>query len=209
MSWWGRQETKTRILLPGLCGVVPVLIAGIVVACVVSGCAQQQVTSSESSAPTTVSTAASSAAPTTVTTAGTAPTTVVSSSTTAQTPTTSVTLSSDSIAYAESLGGTSHEGETLYFVIGANVASEPEAQATLNDASPLFGDMQSYFIVQISDNFEGLEPGWWVVLEAYRSEPSQENLDFDRRGFPDAYVASATVRTADPIPVYEDVVSGD
>ena len=40
--------------------------------------------------------------------------------------------------------------------------------------------------------------------EAYRSEPSQENLDFDRRGFPDAYVASATVRTADPIPVYED-----
>jgi len=63
-------------------------------------------------------------------------------------------------------------------------------------------------LVQISDNFEGLEPGWWVVLEAYRSEPSPENLDFDRRGFPDAHVERATVRTSDPIPVYEDVVGG-
>ena len=119
-----------------------------------------------------------------------------------------MTVSSDSIAYAKSLGGTSHEGETLYFVIGASVESEPEAQAMLEDAIPLFGDMQSYFIVQRSDNFQGMEPGWWVIIEAYRSEPSPENLDFDRRGFPDAYVESATVRTSDPIPVYErNVVS--
>ena len=138
-----------------------------------------------------------------------ATTTTVESTTAAlPTTTTTVTVSSDSLAYAKSLGGTSHEGETLYFVIGASVESEREAQATLEDAIPLFGDMQSYFIVQRSDNFQGMEPGWWVILEAFRSEPSPENLAFDRRGFPDAYVKSATVRTSDPIPVYEDLVGG-
>jgi hypothetical protein len=78
----------------------------------------------------------------------------------------------------------------------------------LEKATPLFGDMQSYFVVQLSDNFEGLKPGWWVVIEVYRGEPSPDNLAFDRRGFPDAYVKQATVRTSDPIPVYEDMVGG-
>jgi hypothetical protein len=66
--------------------------------------------------------------------------------------------------------------------------------------------MQSYFIVQRSDNFDGMDPGWFVVAEAYRGEPSQENLQFGRRGFPDVYVKQATVKTEDPIPVYEDMV---
>lgn len=203
MGWWGRQETNTRVLLVGLCAVVLVLVAGIIVVAVVSGGGQQQVTSSTSSASTT-----SSPATTTVTTAGSVPTVGVTSSTTAATTTTTVAVSSDAIAYAKSLGGTSQEGETLYFVIGASVESEQTAQAMLDDATPRFGDMQSYFIVQISDNFEGMEPGWWVIIEAYRSEPSPENLDFGRRGFPDAYVKQATVRTVDPIPVYEDMVGG-
>jgi hypothetical protein len=115
-----------------------------------------------------------------------------------------VAVSPASIAYAEELGGTSQLGKTLYFVIGASVESEEEAQTLLDEATPYFGDMQSYFIVQRSDNFEGMEPGWWVVFEAYRDEPSTENLDFGRRAFPDAYVKSATVLTSDPIPVYED-----
>jgi hypothetical protein len=204
MGWWRRQETNTRVLLVGLCAVVLVLVAGIVVVAVVIGGGQQQVASSTSSASTT----SSSAAPTTVTTAGSAPTAEVTSSTTTATTTTTVAVSSDSIAYAKSLGGTSHDGETLYFVIGASVERERTAQAMLDDATPRFGDMQSYFIVQISDNFEGMEPGWWVIIEAYRSEPSAENLDFGRRGFPDAYVKQATVRTVDPIPVYEDMVGG-
>jgi hypothetical protein len=144
----------------------------------------------------------------TVTTAAAVSTTAAPTTTPTPTPTTSVGVSPDSIAYAESLGGTSHEGETLYFVVGAALDSEQQAQGMLDNATPLFGDMQSYFIIQKSDNFEGLEPTWWVVLEAYRSEPSPENLNFDRRGFPIAYVQRATVRTSDPIPVYEDLVGG-
>lgn len=117
-----------------------------------------------------------------------------------------VGLSPESLAYAAGLGGSSHQGQTLYVVIGASVDSEPEARVLLEDAIPLFGDMQSYFIVQRSDNFEGMTPGWWVVFESYRDEPSPGNLEFGRRAFPDAYVKRVTVRTADPIPVYEDMV---
>lgn len=145
-------------------------------------------------------------APTT-TSAATTGTTARSTTTALSTTTATIAVSSESIAYAKSLGGTSQEGKTLFFVIGASVASEREAQALLEDATPSFGDMQSYFIVQRSDNFQGMEPGWWVIIEAYRDEPSPENLAFGRRGFPDAYVKSATVRTSDPIPVYEEMVS--
>jgi hypothetical protein len=117
-------------------------------------------------------------------------------------------VSAKSTAYAESIGGTNHEGETLYFVVGASVQTEQEAQAALDKAIPLFGDMQSYFIVQRSDSFDGMRPGWWVVIEAYRKPPSQENVDFARRAFPDAYVKRSVVGVSAPIPVYEDLVDG-
>ncbi len=110
----------------------------------------------------------------------------------------------DSIEYARSLGGASREGETLFFVIGAETDTEQEAQRLLEEAQPYFGDMVNYFIVQKSDNFEGMAPGKWVVFEAYDSNPSAENREFGQRAFPSAYVVQATVRTADPIPVFED-----
>jgi hypothetical protein len=112
------------------------------------------------------------------------------------------------LEHARKLGGTAHEGETLYFVIGGSFSTEAQARSALEKATPLFGDMQSYFIVQRSDAFDGMRPGWWVVTEAYRRTPSAENLQFARRGFPGAYVKRAVVRTADPIPVYEDLVPG-
>jgi hypothetical protein len=113
-------------------------------------------------------------------------------------------LSDESIEYARSLGGVSRQGETLFLVVGAEAATEDEVTALLEKATPFFGDMVSYFIVQKSDNFEGLSPGNWVVIEAYDANPSAENLDFGRRGFPNAYVARVRVLTSDPIPVYED-----
>lgn len=114
--------------------------------------------------------------------------------------------SAKSRAYAKHIGGTSHVGEDLVFIIGDSVSTEQEARALLNRAIPRFGDMQSYFIIQRSDNFDGMRPGWWIVIEAYRKQPSTENLQFAKRGFVGAYVKRATVRTADPIPVYEDLV---
>jgi len=125
-------------------------------------------------------------------------------------------LSSSAIQYARNLGGKLHRDETLYFIIGASATSESLAQKRLADALPMFGDMQSYFIVQKSDNFDGMEPGWFVVIEAYRTETeARDNLDFAKRGFEDGngspYIKRATVRTDDPIPVnYVDVnPSGD
>ncbi len=116
-------------------------------------------------------------------------------------------VSQESLDYAASLGGVSHKGEELYFIIGASVETEAQAKALLEPAKAV-GDMQSYFIVQLSDNFAGMTPGYWVVFEAYRAYPSEENIDFGRRPFPDAYVKSATVLTDDPIPVYEDLTGG-
>jgi len=126
----------------------------------------------------------------------------------ASTPTAPEALqpSPQATTYAAELGGSSHEGESLYLVVGATVTSEGEALGLLEDALPLFGDMQPYFIVQASDSFEPMAPGQWVVIEAYRDEPSPENLEFGRRAFPDARVERVTVQTSAPIPVYEDLV---
>ncbi len=120
-------------------------------------------------------------------------------------PTTSTTVvanpvSQESRDYAAWLGGTSHQGEKLYFVIGASVKTEAQAKALLEPAKAV-GDMQSNFIVQLSDNFAGMTPGYWVVFEAYYGYPSDDDLFFCRRPFPDAYVKTATVLTDDPIPV--------
>ena len=109
-------------------------------------------------------------------------------------------VSQESRDYAASLGGESHEGEELYFVIGASVDTEAQAKALLEPAKAV-GDMQSNFIVQLSDNFAGMTPGYWVVFEAYTGYPSEDDLFFCRRPFPDAYVKTATVLTDDPIPV--------
>lgn len=130
------------------------------------------------------------------------PATVLDTTTSVSTPTTAAasTVSGESIAYAQSLGGVSHLGEELYFVIGASVRTEEQAKALLEPAKAV-GDMQSSFIVQLSDNFDGMRAGYWVVFEAYDGYPSVEDLEFCRRPFPDAYVKRATVMTGDPIPV--------
>jgi hypothetical protein len=124
-------------------------------------------------------------------------------------PEPSPAISEATIQYAKDLGGKSHKGESLYFIIGDSVDSESAALAKLEQAIPKFGDMQSYFVVQRSDGFQGMKPGWWVIIEAYRQQPSPENIQFGERGFPNAYVKKATVKTSDPIPVYEDLTGGN
>ena len=125
--------------------------------------------------------------------------------------TSNAALSQKAIDYAKGLGGKSHKGETLFFIIGASGTPEDFMQMKLDDAQPGFGDMQSYFIVQKTDNFKGMSPGLFVVFEAYGTRAdAQENLDFANRGFEDgkgsAYIKSAVVKTDDPIPVnYVDV----
>jgi len=118
-------------------------------------------------------------------------------------------LSQKSIDYAKGLGGTSHKGDKLYFVIGDSLDTAAEADAKLQAALPRFGDAQVYFIVQKSDNFEGMRPGYWVLVEAYReSGNAAEGAQWAKRCFADCYVKPATVNTDDPIPVVEDLNPG-
>jgi len=164
-------------------------------------------TPAEASTTTAVQEPTTAAPVTTATTAFSTTTTVspATTTTTAPAPTPPVELSPEAADYARDLGGVSHKGQKLYFVIGVSVESEAEALELLEDAKAV-GDMQTYFIVQNSTNFEGMNPGWWIIFEAYREYPSEDNIDFCRRAFPGAYVKSATVLTDDPIPVYEDMM---
>jgi hypothetical protein len=120
-----------------------------------------------------------------------------------------VKVSAKSRAYAKTLGGWSHKGEKLFLIVGAVFPTEGAAQSALDAALPRFGDMQPYFIVQSSNNFKGLSPDRWVVVEAYRAKPSSDNMLFARRGFADAHVIAVTDLVTDPVPVYEDLVGGD
>ncbi len=118
-------------------------------------------------------------------------------------------VSAKARAYAQSVGGWDHKGETLYLIVGVSVATEREARAALDKALPALRDLQPFFIVQRSDSFRGLTPGPWVVVEAYRAKPSPKNLQDVRRAFPAAQVQRAVVIVSAPVPVYEDLVGGD
>lgn len=110
---------------------------------------------------------------------------------------------------AEDLGGISHEGETLWFVVAASEKMAGDAWWRISDALPLFGDTQMYFIVENSSHIQGFEPGLWVVVEAYREkEHAESGRDWALRAFEDAYIKQGTVNCGDPIPVVEDLVEG-
>jgi len=116
-------------------------------------------------------------------------------------------LSQQALNDALELGGTAQTGAMLYLVVGATTKDEASAQILLKKALPLFGDMQSYFIVQRSDHFGGMAAGGYVVVEAYALKPSTQNLEFAKRAFPKASVVRVKVLTSDPIPVYEQLLS--
>lgn len=101
--------------------------------------------------------------------------------------------------------GTSHKGETLQLLVVATEKTKAAADKRLLELLPVYGDIQTYLVVEPSDQLKGLDPGSWVVFEAYRKAPSADTIDFMNRGPSDAYVKQVTVLTADPIPVVEDL----
>jgi hypothetical protein len=101
--------------------------------------------------------------------------------------------------------GKSHKGETLQLLIVATEKTKAAADQTLLDLLPVYGDIQTYLVVEPTAQLKGLEPGSWVVFEAYRKAPSQETIDFMDRGSSPATVKQVTVLTTDPIPVVEDL----
>ena len=155
---------------------------------------------------TTAATAPASAATTGSVPATTAPA-VTATGAPAPKPVVGKPISAASRRYAKELGGWSHQGETLYLIVGGSFKSEAATTKALKTARPYFGDMQDYFIVQRSDNFSGMRPGWWILVEAYRTNASaKEQLEFAQRAFASTSIKKATVNTADPIPVYNDLV---
>ncbi len=202
------RRSVTRAV-PALVLVLVLALAGLAAA----GCGASGTTTTLVGPATTMlvmqSTTTSAPAPDTTTTAAPETTTSATEAVNITVPTTQAPapeLSADAITYAAQLGGKSYMGKELYLIIGASTGTEAECQALLDAAVPKFGDMQDYFVIQRSDNFTGLQPGYFVLIEAHLDEPSADELQFAQRGFPDAYVKTATVNTSDPLPVYEDVL---
>ena len=194
------RNTVSAALILGLALLVPV----------VAGCSGSSVDTTLVSPATVIVTlgATTTAPPETTTTTAPAETTTTVADTTSSTVASQepLTLSANAIAYAAGLEGTSQLDQPLYLVVGASFGTEQEAQTALDAALPLFGDMQANYIIQLSDNFDGLEPGSFVLIEAYWEESNATGaLDFGRRAFPDVYVQAVTAKTADPIPVYEQL----
>jgi hypothetical protein len=203
------RRSVTRAV-PALVFVLALVMAGLAAA----GCGAAGTTTTLVGPATTMlvmqTTTTAAPAPETTTTAAPETTTSATEVVNITVPTTEAAapaeLSADAIAYAAQLGGKSYMGKELYLIIGASTGTEAECQALLDAAVPSFGDMQDYFVIQRSDNFTGLQPGYFVLIEAHLNEPSADELQFAQRGFPDAYVKTATVNTSDPLPVYEDVL---
>jgi hypothetical protein len=111
---------------------------------------------------------------------------------------------SDDAAFIREMGK-SHKGETLHLLVVASEASQAAADKLLLDLLPSFGDRQVYLVAEPTAHLKGFKAGSWVIFEAYRAEPSPEDIEFMDRGPSPAYVQQSTILCDDPIPVVEDL----
>lgn len=117
-----------------------------------------------------------------------------------------VKLSEAAVAAARDLGGRRCRGERLFLLVGAFADTEQEAKEIL-DSAVRYYDVQTYFVIQRTAAFDGLEGGPYVVFEAHSSRASAEDdLELARVGFDSPTVAEVTVLTDDPIPVYDELM---
>jgi hypothetical protein len=111
--------------------------------------------------------------------------------------------------YAKAMGGSSHKGQTLYLIVGATEPDLVRARRRLDWALVRFGDMETYYVIARSDSYTGLASGSWIVSEAYKVEANAkkaENLELASRFSAAPVVRKVTAKTADPVPVYEELV---
>lgn len=122
-------------------------------------------------------------------------------------------LSQASIDAAKAYGGVSHKGEQLYVLVMTRDASETVAARRLAKAVPHLGDAQNYFVVVRADSLKGLEPGGFVVVEAYRGlTEAKDSAEFWGNRVGESWyrmdVVEVTVLDDTPLPVVEDIVPG-
>jgi hypothetical protein len=115
-------------------------------------------------------------------------------------------VSGDALSYATQIGGTSHRGATLSAIIATSTVKEADAESAL---ASLVRDQQAsrpLFIVQRTDNFNGLRPGRFVVMEAFRSDQhATDAMQAQQEAFPNVEQCRVTPLNDDPIPVVEDI----
>lgn len=72
--------------------------------------------------------------------------------------------------------GSSHKGETLFFIVAAEYNSKEDAEQALKDLNAKIeaAGQKEYFAVIPSDTIAGFDAGKFLVAEAY---PSQEAID--------------------------------
>jgi hypothetical protein len=100
------------------------------------------------------------------------------------------------------MAGVAHTGETIGVMIVASETDRAGAEARRQQAQEALGEFQTYFLIDLSDHYEGMTPGYWVVFEAYSTLARAQAAAVDNapwlnsRGI-DPYAKSATVKCAD------------
>lgn len=110
-------------------------------------------------------------------------------------------LTDAAIQHAYNLNGISRYGQSLYVIILASTQHEYQAKQRLEVVTRANPDLGAWFIVQKSNNFEGMNPGWYVAMAAFENKANAlQQLKRISRVVRHANIKQAIPRTHDPYP---------
>lgn len=117
-------------------------------------------------------------------------------------------------ASLEGGSGTRHTGSAIYTLIVASERTRGDAERRREDAASALGEFETYFVIDRSEHYEGMRPGWWVVFEPYKTRSQavgameQTRSWLAGRGI-EPYVKRVVVRCRDRFTLVGDQWPGD
>jgi hypothetical protein len=91
-------------------------------------------------------------------------------------------------------------GTPMWVVIVDSVDTKAEAERRLGRLDGVLGAGENTYVVDQSSHYEGMRPGWWVIVEATRTEEgAREEAAFAKRADFEPYVKHVVKTCTDPI----------
>lgn len=95
-----------------------------------------------------------------------------------------------------------YKNQEMYLVILASEKTKEAAEDKIREIDPLLGDVENTFVVDESSHYEGLKPGYWIVIQGYTSKQSAlYGAAFVVRGDFDPYIKKVIKRCSDDLDV--------
>jgi hypothetical protein len=91
-------------------------------------------------------------------------------------------------------------GTSMWVVIVDSVDTKAEAEKRLARLDGVLGAGENTYVVDQSSHYEGMNPGWWVIVEATRTEEgAREEAAFAKRADFEPYIKRVVKKCTDPI----------